>query len=92
MLRNFKVNLFTVLSLILFMSVNSAANAQAPTAEFEANDTIVCIGNTVSFTDMSTPGGSAISTWAWNFGDGGTSSSQNPSNLFANGEIGRAHV
>ena len=67
------------------MSVNSAANAQAPTAEFEANDTIVCIGNTVSFTDMSTPGGSAISTWAWNFGDGGTSSSQNPSYLFANG-------
>ncbi len=85
MLRNFKVNLFAVLALILLMGVNCAANAQSPTAEFFANDTIVCIGNTVSFTDLSTPGGSSISSWSWNFGDGGISASQNPNYLFANG-------
>lgn len=39
---------------------------------------------TVNFTDQSTPGPSGpITAWAWDFGDGGTSTSQNPSHNYA---------
>ncbi len=38
---------------------------------------------TVDFTDLST-GGGGMFTYAWDFGDGGTSTSQNPSHTFVN--------
>ncbi len=39
---------------------------------------------TVAFTDNSQPGPSGpITAWAWEFGDGGTSSSQNPTHAYA---------
>jgi len=37
----------------------------------------------VQFTDQSIPGSSAITSWAWTFGDGGTSTAQNPSHDYA---------
>jgi len=54
----------------------------APIANFAANNTNVCVGSTVIFTDMSsyTP-----TSWAWTFGGGGTpntSTVQNPSIVF----------
>ncbi|MBI4931762.1 MAG: PKD domain-containing protein [Bacteroidetes bacterium] len=52
-------------------------NAQ-PTANFSA--TSVCINNPTQFTDLSTGGGTS---WSWNFGDGNTSTLQNPSNTYA---------
>jgi len=45
-----------------------------------------CQGNATNFTDQSTvPGGGAIATWAWRFGDpaNGTSNVQNPSYTYA---------
>ncbi len=50
-----------------------------------------CISDSVYFTDTSTVGpGGTITNWEWNFGDTGsglndTSTSQNPSHLFSNG-------
>lgn len=38
---------------------------------------------TATFTDASTDPGGTIGSWAWNFGDGGTSTAQNPSHTFA---------
>ena len=38
---------------------------------------------TMQFTDISTSNLGNISTWAWNFGDGGTSTSQNPTHTYA---------
>jgi gliding motility-associated-like protein len=44
----------------------------------------VCFGVAASFTDNSVSNNSnAISSWAWNFGDGNTSNSQNPQNTYA---------
>jgi len=43
--------------------------------DFNAPMTI-CVGQAASFTDMSTVG---ANSWSWNFGDGQTSTSQNPS-------------
>ena len=49
----------------------------APVADFSANQTGVCQGTQINFTDLST---NTPTGWAWNFGDGlGTSTAQNPS-------------
>ncbi|MEZ4775620.1 MAG: PKD domain-containing protein [Bacteroidia bacterium] len=52
-----------------------------PTANFTANDNQICPGETINFTDVST-GMSNFATWKWNFGDGGTSTLQNPSHTY----------
>ena len=49
-------------------------------ADFTADKTILSIGNSVQFTDQST---STTISWSWDFGDGETSSSQNPSHTFS---------
>ena len=54
--------------------------AVAPEAEFTANATSVCAGATVTFTDQSA---NDPTSWAWNFGDGNTSTDQNPTHTYA---------
>lgn len=51
--------------------------AQAPNAQFVASPLSVCVGQPISFTNQSTAGGSPITTYTWNFGNGETSSLQN---------------
>jgi gliding motility-associated-like protein len=46
----------------------------------------VCFGQAMSFTDQSTVASGAITSWQWNFGDGNTSSTQNPNHTF--GSVG----
>ncbi len=50
-----------------------------PNAFFNSNTQTICENGTINFTDMST--GSPTS-WSWNFGDGNTSTMQNPSNTY----------
>ena len=54
-----------------------------PTANF--NFTTVCVGNPTQFTSTSTtnPSGQQITSYGWRFGDGGTSTQQNPSHQYA---------
>ncbi|MFK5857124.1 MAG: PKD domain-containing protein [Bacteroidota bacterium] len=49
-----------------------------PDAVFEANITSGIAGLEVQFTDLSTPGLNPITEWYWEFGDGTTSTEQNP--------------
>ncbi|MCW3105181.1 MAG: hypothetical protein JWO09_3621 [Bacteroidetes bacterium] len=44
--------------------------------------TNVCFGDTTDFTDMTT-GPNPVMSYAWSFGDGGTSTQQNPSYMYA---------
>lgn len=55
----------------LLLSFSTIVFAQ-PIADF--NFTNVCVGNTTFFTDAS----SGATSWEWTFGDGGSSSQQNP--------------
>jgi PKD repeat protein len=48
-----------------------------------ANFTDTVSGLTVNFTDASTDTGGTISSYAWTFGDGGTSTAANPSHTYA---------
>jgi hypothetical protein len=52
----------------------------APQAAFTFSPAAPVLGQTVTFTDAST--GSPTS-WSWSFGDGGTSTAQNPTHTFA---------
>ncbi|MEO0312715.1 MAG: hypothetical protein RIQ89_2372 [Bacteroidota bacterium] len=53
-----------------------------PNANFSWSEDTVCRIESVNFTDLSTPVDSTTS-WFWDFGDGGTSTQQNPSHQFA---------
>lgn len=52
----------------------TAAAAGAPTAAF----TVSCSSLDCSFTDQSTDANGTVVSWAWDFGDGATSTAQNP--------------
>lgn len=55
----------------------------APTVSFTADDTSVCPGVPVTFTSTSTGGVPGAMTYAWNFGDGDSSTTATPSHPFA---------
>ncbi|MEL6134178.1 MAG: PKD domain-containing protein, partial [Bacteroidota bacterium] len=50
----------------------------APVADFMASSTTIFVGDSVNFTDLST---NTPTSWNWDFGNGQTSSLQNPSNI-----------
>jgi gliding motility-associated-like protein len=53
-----------------------------PDAKFVANRTTGCIPAPISFTDISVPGDAALTSWIWDFGDGSTSTQQNPTHTY----------
>lgn len=53
---------------------------ETPVANFSVNS--VCLNTPATFTDLSTSGGDPISSYSWSFGDGGTSTQQNPTHLY----------
>lgn len=53
--------------------------AAPPVADFTADVTSIEEGATVTFTDLST---NNPTSWAWTFGDGGTSTSQDPTHVY----------
>ncbi len=61
------------------LGVYATPTPTTPVGNFNSNNTTVCEGDAVSFTDLS----SGVPTqWAWDFGDGNTSTQQNPSNTY----------
>ena len=61
------------------ISVTGGPGGTAPTADFTADVTSGTTPLAVSFTDASTD---VPTAWSWTFGDGGTSSAQNPSHTY----------
>jgi gliding motility-associated-like protein len=52
------------------------------TARFVSAASSGCAPLSVAFTDQSTPATGAITSWHWNFGDGTTSDSMNPTHIY----------
>ncbi|MCP4689607.1 MAG: PKD domain-containing protein [Desulfobacterales bacterium] len=63
-------------------TVANFRQSPAPTADFSGSPLSGAAPLIVSFTDASA--GSGVSSWSWNFGDGETDSSQNPTHVFSN--------
>lgn len=55
----------------------------SPSAGFSASATSACAPSTIRFTDLSTTTEGTITEWLWNFGDGTTSTEQNPSHVYS---------
>jgi len=51
---------------------------ELPQADFTHGN--ACVNNSVAFSDASTP--SNVNSWLWNFGDGSTSTLQNPTHIY----------
>lgn len=67
------------------LTINSCTSP-LPVANFAASQTNICIGDCISFTDMSSSSAGGITSWVWTF-TGATpasSSSQNPANICYN--------
>jgi gliding motility-associated-like protein len=64
------------------VKVLSNINPQ-PLANFSVTPNEVCLGNAIQFADLSNPLNNTITGWNWQFGDGGTSTQQNPSRIYA---------
>jgi len=63
--------------------IDSTVVAILPPAADFTNST-GCLGRNVDFTDQSTSCTGSITQWFWTFGDGATSSVQNPSHIYSN--------
>lgn len=61
-----------------------------PTALFDMNPVRPKANQTIEFFDRSVARGGSINSWNWNFGDGTTSTEQNPTHVYA--DIGRYTV
>jgi gliding motility-associated-like protein len=48
------------------------------------NSVNFCVNNEIVFTDQSKDNGNAITSWLWDFGDGQTSTEQNPKHRYTN--------
>jgi PKD repeat protein len=59
---------------------NEAGAVIAPVSNFTASTTTICSGESIAFTDFST---NVPTAWAWDFGNGQTSTAQNPTQTFA---------
>lgn len=71
------VRSLSVLASMLLASVSGTT--AVPTAGFSPSTPNPAVGSMVVFTDTS---GGAPTTWAWDFGDGGTSTQQNPTHVY----------
>lgn len=54
-----------------------------PIADFDFSRASICVGDNVGFIDKSTGADGTVNGWNWSFGDGGTSLTQNPTQLYA---------
>ncbi len=62
--------------------VNATGAVVMPEAAFEGAPTVGPVPLTVQFTDHSVPGSANITAWAWDFGDGQSSTLANPSHTY----------
>ncbi len=62
-----------------YAAVQGGGGPSAPNAAFSGSPTSGCAPLAVNFTDLST---GDVSSWSWTFGDGGTSTAQNPSHNY----------
>ena len=56
---------------------------EKPAVDFTVSDSAGCFPLRANFTDLSSAGSGSIVSWEWDFGDGSTSTAQNPFHIFS---------
>ncbi len=67
----------------LITKTNYIIISSGPSVSLIANKTIICPGETIAFYAIVHPGGNAVNSYLWNFGDGSTSNLANPGHLYS---------
>ena len=78
-MKHIFLNLLLIASITSLVMLSSCKDDSPPVAAFIASETSIVEGTSVYFTDQST---NSPTTWSWDFGDGNTSSNQNPSHTY----------
>ncbi|WP_308993792.1 PKD domain-containing protein [Mariniflexile litorale] len=68
-------------------SIIKTVRISDPQADLSVSDNFGCGPLTINFTDTSTANGAPITNWEWDFGDGETSTAQNPTHVYQNSGI-----
>lgn len=72
--------LYKFLLIIICSAISTISHGQF-TVDFSASTVTACAGEPINFTDLSfSPGG--VTSWVWDFGDGNSSMSQNPTHAY----------
>ena len=66
----------------ILTKTNYITVSAGPTVSFTANKKVICPGDVINFTSNVTPGGNAVKSYFWDFGDGNTSNTANPSHAY----------
>jgi PKD repeat protein len=70
----------TGFNLATYSEDHTVESPDPPAADFSADQTSITEGETVNFTDLST---NSPTSWSWDFGDGNTSTDQNPAHQYS---------
>ena len=73
------MKLFLQTVTLFFLSLNTFGQL---VVNFSASPRTICVGESITFTDLSSNSGGPVTSWVWNFGDGNTSTLQNPSHTY----------
>ena len=65
-----------------YITVSATSSSTYPTAAFSASSTLGIMPLSVSFTDQSSSGTAPSTSWLWSFGDGTTSTEENPTHVY----------
>lgn len=63
-------------------SATSSVKVSIPTSNFSGSPLFGCGPLTVNFSDASSSSGTGITSWSWDFGDGNSSTQQNPTHTY----------
>ena len=66
----------------IITKTNYITVSAGPNVNFTADFTSVCPGESISFTSSVSPGGNAVQSYLWDFGDGYNSTLENPSHTY----------
>jgi PKD repeat protein len=66
----------------IVVGIEGAPTVAGPVVAFAASTQTPAVNEDVTFTDLSSDNGSAITAWAWDFGDGETATEENPTHAY----------
>lgn len=68
--------------IVVLLSLAFGIKAQAPIANFSTDQLVICVGESVNFTNLTNNNGQSIISTNWNFGEGSTSTQSSPSHAY----------